>query len=135
MFRIVPHDIRPMKINNSVLLIVGAGLALVTGCRESFDSIPGNISRREASFEWPLTVDAGRLRCEAQAVTFEAHGTVYAVNGTAMTRRLGKDIDEIWAAADPIWITDPKTKEKVNVGPPKRNIGPLIDAGLEFCSN
>jgi hypothetical protein len=35
---------------------------------------------------------------------------------------------------DPVWITDPKTKKRVNVGPPKKNITPLIDGGLQLCA-
>jgi len=67
-------------------------------------------------------------------VTLEVRGVRYAVNGAAETRKLGKDIEEVWAPGQPIWVTDPQTKKKVNAGPPKKSIAPLIRDGLKLCS-
>lgn len=52
-------------------------------------------------------------------VTFEADGTVYAVNGIAA----GQDFANI----EPIWHDDPKDRGL------KINLGPIIDRGLRLC--
>lgn len=79
------------------------------------------VSKAEFGAEWPLTVSEGILRCEgAGAVTFEAQDTVYAVNGLAGGLDAGIEIE-------PIWADDPELADL------KKNIGPLIDAGLELC--
>jgi hypothetical protein len=114
-------------------LSIAAACAVLTGCSSAEHSNRRQISRHDIA-DWPLSVESGTLACEGQGVTFESNGVVYAVNGTAKTRRLGRDIDPIWAAGEPVWITDPKTKKRVNVGPPKKNIGNLIAAGLALCS-
>jgi hypothetical protein len=82
---------------------------------------------------WPFSVKEGILRCASQAVTFTANGTTYAVNGTAIGLKRYPDIDKIWLPGEPVWIKDPETGKKVNLGPPKRNIGPVISRGLELC--
>lgn len=70
---------------------------------------------------WPLSVAKGVLRCrEPGAVTFEAGGMVYAVNGIA--RQSGE-----CAEIDPIWVDDP------DIPGAKMDIGPIIDRGLELC--
>lgn len=82
---------------------------------------PGHVSRAEMGDDWPLTVEAGTLRCDADAVTFVTEdGREYAVNGTAIGRH---DHPEI----DPIWANDPDPYL------PKKNIGPLIEEGLKLC--
>jgi hypothetical protein len=106
---------------------------VLSGCASAAHSSSGRVSRLQFGEKWPLLVDSGTLACDGQAVTFRAEGILYAVNGTAMTRRLEKDIDPIWAPGDPVWITDRQTKKRVNAGPPKRDIGPLIQAGLQLC--
>lgn len=80
----------------------------------------GEVRREDFGENWPLTVDAGVVRCQNGAVTFTSNGFNYDVNGTAMTKNRGKKIDEIWA-------DDPK-----NAGL-KINIGPIIDLGLKLC--
>ncbi|MGW6932820.1 DUF2511 domain-containing protein [Lentzea sp. NPDC054927] len=81
---------------------------------------PGEIRREDFGEKWPLTVDAGVVRCQNGAVTFTSNGSNYDVNGTAMTKNRGKKIDEIWA-------DDPK-----NAGL-KINISPIIELGLKLC--
>jgi hypothetical protein len=92
---------------------------------------PGAISRADLAEKWPLTVESGILACKVldvkgytgprlTAVTFTSGGVTYAVNGVALSHRVGPDIDAIWAPGDPIWINDPQTKKKVNLGPPKK---------------
>lgn len=85
---------------------------------------PAHVSRAELGEEWPLTVEEGTLRCdgakEAGAVFFEADGRVYPVNGIARGRTDGPEIDGIWA-------DDP------DFAGAKKNIGILIERGLELC--
>lgn len=70
---------------------------------------------------WPLSVQEGTLIChEVDAVTFTGDEGVYAVNGMAMGREIGEDID-------PIWLDNPALEGM------KINIGPLIDLGLTLC--
>jgi hypothetical protein len=70
---------------------------------------------------WRLTVESGTLHCDGDAVTFEtADGRTYAVNGTAIGRHEHPEIDAIWA-------DDPALAGL------KKNIGPLIDKGVELC--
>lgn len=82
---------------------------------------PGLITRADFGADWPLTVDEGVLTCEgAGAVYFTGEGTRYAVNGLARTQKDAPDID-------PIWADDPSVEGL------KKDIGPLIDRGLELC--
>lgn len=73
---------------------------------------------------WPLTVDEGVLSCTGSkglgAVTFEAKGTRYAVNGVAVSQKKYADIGKIWAP-DPAGIV------------PKKSMGPLLERGLKLC--
>ncbi|HEX2296249.1 MAG TPA: DUF2511 domain-containing protein [Actinomycetota bacterium] len=79
------------------------------------------MTRADYGKDWPLTVDEGIVSCEgAGEVYFEAEGTTYAVNGLALGRYRGPQIDRIWAA-------DPEIKGL------KIDIGPIIDTGLELC--
>jgi hypothetical protein len=95
------------------------------------------ISKKEFGKDWPLTVDSGTLHCKGSggvgAVTFVHRNVRYAVNGTARSWKFGKDIDSIWLPGERISVIDPKTKERFNIGPPKKDIGPLIKAGLKLC--
>ncbi|MYW08599.1 hypothetical protein GT034_09635 [Streptomyces sp. SID2563] len=71
--------------------------------------------------EWPFTVSAGVLRCEAGAVTFESPGGPrYAVNGTAK----GAGYPEI----TPIWADDETLGHGLKV-----NISEVLDKGLSLC--
>lgn len=72
--------------------------------------------------EWPLTVDAGTVRCDpGNRLVFTPEGdeTEYALNGLAK----GAGFADI----RPIWKDDPQF-EGLKVG-----IGDLIDYGLELC--
>jgi hypothetical protein len=80
------------------------------------------VTARQFGNDWPLTVRSGTLRCDDDAVLFETGGRSYAVNGTAKTLTGHPDIRPIWAANPR--FDDPAIK---------KNIGPLIDAGLELC--
>jgi len=104
---------------------------------------PGSraISRTDLT-DWPLTVASGVLRCRKimragrvmEAVTFEYGGNIYNVNGTASTLSLGQEIGPIWARGDPVLVRDPQTGKTVNAGPPKKNIGDLLNAGIDLCA-
>jgi hypothetical protein len=106
-----------------VSLFVVLAVCLCVGCGGSGDE-PGAVSKAELGEEWPFTVSEGVIHCEGSggvgAVTFEANGTTYAVNGFAKDQDVGADIEEIWAD-DP---TAPGLK---------KNIGPIIDRGLALC--
>jgi hypothetical protein len=80
------------------------------------------VTRADWGAGWPLTVDAGTLRCETgRAVVFQTpDGTKYALNGIASANPKYKDLEPIWAT-DPSGLT------------PKMDIGPLIQAGLALC--
>lgn len=92
------------------------------------------IAQREFGKDWPFSVSDGILSCDGNAVTFRANGVIYAVNGTATMWKRGIDIDKIWLPGEPLWITDPQTGKRVNAGPPKKNIGAIINRGLALCS-
>jgi hypothetical protein len=100
--------------------VVFAASLLLGACE--LDASSGNsieVSRADFGTDWPLTVEGGVLACEgAGSVTFAAGGTTYAVNGMAETQDAGADIDPIWKDVG---------------GGLKKNIGPLIDRGLELC--
>lgn len=81
---------------------------------------PGEVRREDFGEKWPLTVDAGIVRCNNGAVTFASGGVSYDVNGTAMTRNRGRKIDEIWAA-------------NPTVSGLKIDISPILDLGLKLC--
>jgi len=103
-----------------------AGIALLAVACEGgpapADAAPGSLYVSASDFgdEWPLTVTSGTLRCEAPSVVvFSAGGVEYGVNGMATTQG--------YPEIDPIWADDPS--EYI----PKKNIGPLIQRGLELC--
>jgi hypothetical protein len=70
--------------------------------------------------KWPLIVDEGLLSCHgAGEVTFYHKGKTYAVNGLA--KSAGKlDIRPIWKDSEEKYV-------------PKKDLGPLINAGLKLC--
>lgn len=78
------------------------------------------VSADDYGDDWPLTVSSGTLDCQREAVTFTTQGTTYAVNGMAESHDLGVDIEPIWA-------------DNPEIPGTKKNIGPLIDDGLELC--
>jgi uncharacterized membrane protein len=78
------------------------------------------VSRSQFGEEWPFTVEEGILRGRGWgSVTFKARGEEFAVNGVAKGQGF-KDIEVIWA-------NDPETGLK-------KNIGPIIERGLELCA-
>jgi hypothetical protein len=83
---------------------------------------PGRVTAAEFGDAWTLTVSAGTMICDNSAVLFRADdGGLYAVNGMAITRHPDlPEIDEIWADHPDPYI-------------PKKDIGPLIRAGLALC--
>ena len=93
---------------------------------------------------WPLTVKEGEVGCdflgtmnrlELKAAFFRYKGKKYALNGLAGSRKSEYlPIEPIWASPEPIWVDNPnRPGEKINIAPPKKNIGPLIDLALEEC--
>ena len=106
-------------------------------CSTPLLAAEAEVTQQQFGKEWPFSVKEGLLACVARgplkAVTFKANGTVYAVNGGAMTLKLGADIDRIWLPGEPVWVKDPQTGRQVNAGPRKKSIGPIIDRGLTLC--
>lgn len=117
------------------LIFVGAAAAWSPGVR--------NVTQAEFGDDWPLSAKAGVLRCQkvkllgrmVEAVTFEGENRkLYNVNGAATSAGLGVEIEPIWQKAKPILVRDPQPPHKiVNAGPPKKDISPLIEAGLKLC--
>lgn len=103
------------------------GILALTGCgSENGPSVAANeaiVSPADIT-EWPFAVDSGILRCDgAGSVTFETDdGTVYAINGTALTVGAGEDIRE-----SDIWLPNPDAPEA------KISMGEVIERGLELC--
>lgn len=122
-----------------VALSVVAIIALVVIVTKVEPTNERTITRDEFGHAWPFTVAEGELSCERGAVTFEARGTTYAVNGTAASRS--------FARIDPIWKYDDSFAEQYAeetgitleaaikaLGTRLRvNIGPIVDAGLALC--
>lgn len=83
------------------------------------------ITQDEFGSDWPFAVREGTLRCSgtrtAGSVTFEAEGRTYALNGTARSHTEFPDVDPIWAA-------DP------SIPGAKKNIGSIIERGLQLCT-
>lgn len=88
------------------------------------DPRAAKVTQAEYGDRWPFTVPEGTVRCSgtagAGAVTFEAGGRTYAVNGTARTQKTFPDIDPIW-------------RDSPNGLGLKVSIGPIIDKGLSLC--
>lgn len=113
-----------------VLLLVGSlascssGVTTTSGQTAPDEQPAGTsveVTRADFGRDWPLTVDSGVLSCEgAGAVYFTSGGTRYALNGLAQGQG---DAPEV----DPIWADNPSGFA------PKKNIGPLIDRGLQLC--
>lgn len=88
-----------------------------------------DISGAQLGAAWPLTVDAGELRCvstgeSAKAALFVHEGAVYALNGVAKS---GAEKSG-WRDIDSIWRADPAG------GGLKVSIAPLIERALALCS-
>lgn len=126
-----------MKGGIAIILVLAAIIALARLGDESEDNNRGDGRQQEANEawiepgnitgDWPFTVSGGTLRCDPRdiggAVTFETDGTVYALNGTALTLEAGEDIrtSSVWRdTGDPV--------------APKIDIGPVIKRGLELCA-
>jgi hypothetical protein len=109
------------------VVIAQVALALaIAACGGGGDDQSEKISNDSFDGTWPFTVDSGTLRCDGSegfgSVTFEADGTVYAINGVARQRGDGEDVRPIWKDnPDPI------------AGGPKVSIGDVINEGLALC--
>jgi hypothetical protein len=136
---VAPASIRGQSPRRVTLVLAFATLAMAACSGNDNDGTSGqdtssseetqtsglSVSREEFGGDWPLTVDEGTLNCEGAAevgaVTFTApNGVTYAVNGLA----IGQDR---WPEIDAIWADNP------DIPGTKKNIGPLIDRGLELC--
>ena len=59
------------------------------------------LTAQQLGDRWPFTVDAGIVRCAGSAVTFEADGVIYALNGTARGSGAYAEVDPILRTAPP----------------------------------
>lgn len=102
-----------------IVLLAGLLAACSSGAQEV------RVTQAEFGDEWPFSVPDGTLRCEGSggsgAVTFEAQGRLYGVNGTAKSKGL--------PGIEPIWVADPAAP---GLGL-KKSVGPIIDRGLQLC--
>ncbi|MEM1308125.1 MAG: DUF2511 domain-containing protein [Cyanobacteria bacterium P01_H01_bin.153] len=110
-----------MKGFFQTVIIVGSTL-LTLGC--GGNNVPSEtISESTFDGDWPFTVSEGIVRCHPPtAITFEADGVIYSVNGTAD----GMAASEGWSDINPIWLDS-------NDPGPKVNIGDVIDYGQSLC--
>ena len=112
--------------NNACRRSVAATLSilcgvLLLGCTNTDDAHQQAISRADLGDKWPLMIDSGTLECRNGAeVVLSSGGTLYALNGTAKSRKLYADVTSVWA-------DDP------SMAGLKVSIGPLIDEGLSLC--
>lgn len=82
------------------------------------------ITRSQFGADWPFTVEKGKVHCYQGRVTFESNGTIYAINGLAMTEaRHGNG----WKDVAPIWLPNPK------IPGTKIGIGDIIKKGQSLC--
>ena len=100
-----------------------------------------DVSSAEFGETWPFAMTSGSLGClNPGAVIFSPSNRriIYTVNGLAMTRAEIYD----WHDMRPIWKDRVLSDWPADVvsdlrrsGGGKVNIGPIIDHGLELCSN
>jgi hypothetical protein len=125
-----------MELRSVVGLIAVAVTVGLTGCGD-YGRTAGDarsVGRADYGSDWPLTVEAGTLRCEELgAVTFTAEdGTTYWLNVHAEEFWDNPDAEEMaeergWRSLDAIHAN--------GYGSPagKVSIGPLVDDGLALC--
>jgi hypothetical protein len=115
--------------SKTVLILIVCSLV---GCStqpiepKKLESKKFEIDAQQYGENWPLRVERGKLACEQNAVTFEADGIIYAINGRAQTEnhRNGRG----WANSKNIRRYDP---QGVMYG--LMDVGPLIQRGLALC--
>jgi hypothetical protein len=111
-----------MKGFFQTVIIVGSTL-LTLGC--GGNNVPSEtISESTFDGDWPFTVSEGIVRCHPQgAITFEADGVIYAVNGMALN----------WAASEG-WSDDTRSIWLDSNDPgPKVSMSDVISYGQSLC--
>jgi hypothetical protein len=114
------QKMRNLKIQLSIVCVIAA--ALLVGC----DAKGKPVTQAEFGTTWPLTVSEGRLACTRwtgglMAVTFIApDGKESALNGIARQSGYFEKIEQIQTPVP-------------NNPPAKKDIGVLIDKGLQLC--
>ncbi len=84
------------------------------------------INKDQFGERWPFTVDRGILRCEhGMYVTFENNGLIYGVNGAASSfYKSDLNFHDIVSIC----------QDDIELGKPfKKDIQPIINAGLKLC--
>lgn len=107
-----------MRIYLSFVLIT----LMIFGCSTEKQPTGKLITRKDYGNNWPFIVDEVYLDCQGFSVTVTANGTTYAVNGRA------KDFTD-YPDVTPIWAIDTSFNDPTV----RKDIGPIIDAGLELC--
>lgn len=117
-----------MFSKNVVILIVCSLVSCTTQPIEpkKLESKKLEIGAQQYGENWPLRVERGKLACEQNAVTSEADGIIYAINGRTQTEnnRNGSG----WANSKNIRRYDPQGAMYGLI-----DIGPLIQRGLALC--
>lgn len=140
-----------MSIRGIALIAVTA--AAVAGCattagqpaQSSVSDLPVRYARvldaKTIGPDWPLTVDLVTLICihlgmypgdrvsQDAVLVVSPDGTKYAVNGTALDTKQWPPVNEIWADRDPAASPDDWEFGL------KKDISPVLDAGLDLCEN
>ncbi len=116
----------------STLTATSVSLFVAPSTHGTLVGAKGEVSAVQFGNDWPFTVPAGRFICRpASNVFFHAQGNkLYAVNGAAQACVENSDSCSGIKAKDidPIWKNDTKLGHGL-----KKNIGPLINAGLGYC--
>lgn len=110
-------------MRRTVALIAMFATLTVTGCGGAADPGTRSVTRAEieqAGKKWPFTADTATLTCKDNAVTATIDGKMYALNGTAKSRKAGADLTAVWA-------------EDPNMPGLRVNVGDVIELGLELC--
>jgi hypothetical protein len=128
-------------VRNRLALSISIAAALALGaCGEASSPVPVPVGKpvnkaefEQAGLKWPLTVDHGRVGCDAMALWFTTgDGVKYGLNGVANGM-------EGYADIEPIWAENEKLMGEIRAagmpdGPIIRvNIGDLIDEASKVC--
>jgi hypothetical protein len=111
-----------MAVGTLALMAVVFGVLVLLNAPPRVSSLDAGYLRRDNfGADWPLLVEDGRVECRpGRQVVFISDGITYGVNGPAQATHSYRNIEQIWAS-------DPA------VSGAKKDIGPIIDAGLKLC--
>ena len=120
---------RGCVINRVIVLVCFA-----SACGSAPSPNEVELTAQQFGDRWPFTVDTGIVRCESyghphrvgrppsnrasswqnSAVTFEADGVIYGVNGRARGSGAYREVDPIWRTAPPLNFGEPVARISEN---------------------